>query len=339
MNTPDALPSLPYRRQFLRILQAFFLFFLLMPVRLSAAGETEPGAQRIPRGEVILPAQGTAGQACAVIFRLKQPAQSVSVTLQDAGGRTLTSAKGFLLPDRRPARFPYVYAALTGFSVYLEPAVYTLEYTVILENGRQIRKTRSLPVSAPQWPTETIRLDERNTGIRTDQSEERRAQIDKLNAILFSAQEDAPRFTGPYQKPVDSERITSGFGDRREFVYSGGGSDISAHYGLDFGVPTGTPVRAAGSGRVVMAENRISTGWSVVLEHLPGLYSLYYHLDELLCAAGDTVTAGSIIGKSGATGLATGPHLHWEFRLNGEAVSPDFFLQDGFARLGADTFR
>ena len=249
----------------------------------------------------------------------------------------LALAKRYL--EKHPSMTLDVYAALTGFSVYLEPAVYTLEYTVILENGRQIRKTRSLPVSAPQWPTETILLDERNTGIRTDQSEERRAQLDKLNAILFSAQEDAPRFTGPYQKPVDSERITSGFGDRREFVYTGGGSDISAHYGLDFGVPTGTPVRAAGSGRVVMAENRISTGWSVVLEHLPGLYSLYYHLDELLCAAGDTVTAGSIIGKSGATGLATGPHLHWEFRLNGEAVSPDFFLQDGFARLGADTFR
>ena len=55
-----------------------------------------------------------------------------------------------------------------------------------------------------------------------------------------------------------------------------------------------------------MAEDRISTGWSVVVEHLPGLYSLYYHMSELSVKEGDMVTQGQLLGKSGATGLATG---------------------------------
>ena len=77
-----------------------------------------------------------------------------------------------------------------------------------------------------------------------------------------------------------------------------------------------------------MAESRISTGWSVVVEHLPGLYSLYYHMSELSVKEGDMVSQGQLLGKSGATGLATGPHLHWEVRLNGSAVRPEFFLND-----------
>ena len=79
-----------------------------------------------------------------------------------------------------------------------------------------------------------------------------------------------------------------------------------------------------------MAENRISTGWSVVIEHLPGVYSLYYHMDSLTVEKGDMVKRGTLIGYSGATGLATGPHLHWEVRVNGNAVNPDFFVSDEF---------
>jgi murein DD-endopeptidase MepM/ murein hydrolase activator NlpD len=77
-----------------------------------------------------------------------------------------------------------------------------------------------------------------------------------------------------------------------------------------------------------MAENRISTGYSIVIEHLPGLYSLYYHLSKMDVKEGDMVKKGQLIGLSGSTGLATGPHLHWEMRLNGEAVRPEFFLSN-----------
>lgn len=188
----------------------------------------------------------------------------------------------------------------------------------------------SLPVQITprEFVKETIPLDSDNTAIRTDNSPERIAQINKLNTILATIHPDAIYQTEPFTPPTDATRRTSFFGDRRTYVYSDGTEATSLHYGIDYGIPTGSPVAACGAGKVVLAENRISTGWSVVIEHLPGLYSLYYHMDSLMVQEGQMIRQGDQIGVSGATGLATGPHLHWEIRLNMAAVSPDFFTQD-----------
>lgn len=179
-----------------------------------------------------------------------------------------------------------------------------------------------------EWDKETIQLDAKNTSIKTDTSPERTAQIDKLNDILFTTMPSDVYTLKKFSVPNPSTRYTAHFGDRRIYAYSNGKSSTSLHYGNDYGIPTGSEVRACADGKVVMAENRISTGWSVVIEHLPGLYSLYYHMSELTCSEGNMVKSGDLIGKSGATGLATGPHLHWEMRLNGSAVRPEFFLND-----------
>ena len=178
------------------------------------------------------------------------------------------------------------------------------------------------------FPEEVLQLDERNTNIKTDNSPERAAQIEKLNNILFTSMPSDIFSLKKFTRPTESQRYTAYCGDRRTYVYTNGKSSTSLHYGNDYGVPTGTEVKACAGGKVVMAESRISTGWSVVIEHLPGLYSLYYHMSELSVKEGDMVNQGQLIGKSGATGLATGPHLHWEVRLNGSAVRPEFFLND-----------
>jgi len=178
------------------------------------------------------------------------------------------------------------------------------------------------------FPEEVIPLDDRNTSIKTDNSPQRAAQIEKLNNILFTTMPSDIFSLKRFTNPSASQRYTAYFGDRRTYAYSNGKSSTSLHYGNDYGIPTGTDVYACATGKVVMAEDRISTGWSVVIEHLPGLYSLYYHMSELSVKEGDMVEQGKLIGKSGATGLATGPHLHWEVRLNGSAVRPEFFLSD-----------
>ena len=147
-------------------------------------------------------------------------------------------------------------------------------------------------------------------------------------AILETINPEAVYQTQPFTAPTAATRRTSFFADRRTFAYSNGKSSTSLHYGIDFGCPKGTPVTSCAAGKVVLAETRISTGWSGVIEHLPGLYSLYYHMDSLKVKEGDIVKAGDLVGLSGATGLATGPHLHWEIRLNMAAVSPDFFVQN-----------
>lgn len=190
--------------------------------------------------------------------------------------------------------------------------------------------TVTVPVKifAKDFVSETLDLDSTNTAIKTDSSDERKKQIDRLNKILGAKHLSAVYETHRFAVPNPAKRITSNFGDRRVYKYTNGKSSESLHYGIDYGVPTGNKVRACGRGKVVMAENRISTGWSVCIEHLPGLYSLYYHMDKLNVEVGKIVNQGDLIGVSGATGLATGPHLHWEVRLNMEAINPDFMLGD-----------
>ena len=187
----------------------------------------------------------------------------------------------------------------------------------------------NLPITVQKkdFVSETVELDDSNTAIKTDTSARRMYQIDRLNNILFTINTDSLYQKKPFTVPTTEKRITSLFGDRRVYAYSNGKSSTSLHHGIDYGIPTGTPVFACGTGKVVMAENRISTGWTVVLEHMPGLYSLYYHLDSFNVEEGQIVSQGSQIGFSGETGLATGPHLHWEVRLNGESVCPDFFTE------------
>lgn len=176
---------------------------------------------------------------------------------------------------------------------------------------------------------DVIELDPVNTAIKTNNSPKRSTQINKLNQILYTTNPENIYSLAPFVKPVDCERITSNYGERRVYKYSNGkSSQGNPHNGIDYGVPEGTKVCSCAAGKVVMAENRISTGWSIVIEHLPGLYSLYYHLSSMEVEEGDTVGAGDLIGLSGKTGLATGPHLHWEVRLNAYAINPDFFLSN-----------
>jgi murein DD-endopeptidase MepM/ murein hydrolase activator NlpD len=182
-----------------------------------------------------------------------------------------------------------------------------------------------LTVGSRDFVSEEISLDQRNTDIRTSPDPQKTAESAHLSAILFRTGTEV--FTGgPFIPPVNSTRRTSFFGDRRVFLYTDGSRDASIHAGIDYGVPRGTPVKACAPGRVVLARFRIVTGYSVVIEHLPGTYSLYYHLDKLHIEEGALVEAGTQLGESGATGLATGPHLHWEIRVAGENTDPDAFI-------------
>ncbi len=218
---------------------------------------------------------------------------------------------------------------LTGLplSSWLDEGDYSLKVTFYLDDSA---KEFELPVyfEAREFHSETVELDAANTAIKTNNSPERAAQIDKLNTILETSIATDIFNLKPFTSPTESTRYTAHFGDRRIYAYSNGKSSTSLHYGNDYGIPTGSEVRACGDGKVVMAEFRISTGWTVVIEHLPGLYSLYYHMDSLNAKEGDMVKQGELIGKSGSTGLSTGPHLHWEVRLNMCAVRPEFFMSN-----------
>lgn len=211
-------------------------------------------------------------------------------------------------------------------SSYLEPGKYIIKLELNAYGLEENMIEIPVEIGEKEFVKETIPLDSANTAIRTDNSRKRMEQIERLNKILGEKNAGAVYETSGFSYPTDATRRTSFFADRRVFVYSDGKKSESLHYGIDWGVPEGTNVASCGRGKIVMAEFRISTGWSVCIEHFPGLYSLYYHLCRLDVKEGQIVEKGQSIGLSGSTGLATGPHIHWEVRLNGEAVNPDWFI-------------
>ena len=117
--------------------------------------------------------------------------------------------------------------------------------------------------------------------------------------------------------------VTSEFGYRRD-PFTG---ERKGHSGMDLAVPTGTSVRAALPGTVTVSTyNRGGYGYYVMIDHGYGLSTLYGHNSQLLARVGQTVEAGDVIALSGSTGRSTGPHLHFEVRINGERTNPRSYL-------------
>ena len=117
--------------------------------------------------------------------------------------------------------------------------------------------------------------------------------------------------------------VTSEFGYRRD-PFTG---ERRGHTGMDLAVPTGTSVRAALPGTVTVSTyNQGGYGYYVMIDHGSGLSTLYGHNSQLLARVGQTVEAGDVIALSGSTGRSTGPHLHFEVRINGERTNPRSYL-------------
>ena len=117
---------------------------------------------------------------------------------------------------------------------------------------------------------------------------------------------------------------TGSFGRRRVF----NGQWRQPHSGMDIAAETGTPVRAPSAGRVIELGDFFFSGNLVYIDHGQGMISLFAHLSEIDVALGDQVEKGQIIGKVGATGRVTGPHLHWSLGLNGAWIDPALFVED-----------
>ena len=124
-------------------------------------------------------------------------------------------------------------------------------------------------------------------------------------------------WTSPFVRPVP-DPANSAFGTRSVL----NGQPRSPHSGADFISAAGTPIKSPSGGRVVLAGDRYYTGNTVVIDHGLTLFSLFAHLSEIQVKAGDDVKAGDVIGKVGATGRVTGPHLHWSVRLDGTRIDP-----------------
>lgn len=150
---------------------------------------------------------------------------------------------------------------------------------------------------------------------------------EKFSAFRYNANGREEYFDGsgrPLKKvllriPIEFARLSSTFGMRKHPVLG----RMRAHKGVDYAARTGTPIMAAGDGRVELAGWKSGYGKTVIINHGQGRSTLYGHMSSLgKIKRGQSVSQGSIIGRVGSTGLATGPHLHYEFRIGGKQVNP-----------------
>ena len=211
-------------------------------------------------------------------------------------------------------------------------------------------RTRTVPVEGSAPPAETeeiyrvaIPIEDLNTvwqniasAMGVTPTAEQQANADSIyNLIRYGAAGGGSGFAGSdvpfigadgFCSPIGENWrnvVTSEFGYRRD-PFTG---ERKGHSGMDLAVPTGTSVRAALPGTVTVSTyNQGGYGYYVMIDHGSGLSTLYGHNSQLLARVGQTVEAGDVIALSGSTGRSTGPHLHFEVRVNGERTNPRSYL-------------
>ncbi|MBI9106816.1 MAG: M23 family metallopeptidase [Spirochaetales bacterium] len=263
--------------------------------------------------QLIIPSEVTQGEVFTVFLTEDILENGITVSL-GRGGDIYSSTNSFSAVIDGARRT----LALLGVPSTLSPG----RYTVSASDGEETVETEFLVIKK-EFIEENIVLGKSMSSLRKSDDIRKAEQWRNLYAILKTVNTADVFEDDGLILPVESLRKTSFFGDRRTFKYNDGTSAQSIHNGIDYSAETGTPVYAAGDGKVLLSVERILSGLTVVIEHLPGVYSLYFHLDSIETGEGLMVKAGDLIGTVGSTGLVTGAHLHWEVRVAGVAVDPE----------------
>lgn len=191
----------------------------------------------------------------------------------------------------------------------------------------------SAPVEVPGLdqvlPTEALATDFENISSEVDLlTRQARIQQQGFLAMLDTLTARAEiRNHIPSIRPCDTGWLSSRFGFRKD-PFTG---KQTFHRGLDFSIPTGTPVRVTGDGVITVVQQQRGLGRLVKVDHGNGVMTVYAHLDKSLVSKGDIVKRGDKIALSGSSGRSTAPHLHYEIRVGGRAVNPLSYILDSYA--------
>jgi murein DD-endopeptidase MepM/ murein hydrolase activator NlpD len=249
---------------------------------------------------------GKQGQVLVVKVQGEEQATEVKGTFLS---RTIPFFREF-----RPGE-PTGYIGLLGIDMQDDPGSY--ELAVEVKQGEQAKQLsfnilvakEKFAVEHLKLPKEKVDLDEKAVARwKAEQEQVKDALTENSRLKLWHSN---------FLEPVNGKR-TGIFGSVRIM----NGQPRNPHNGEDIGAPLGADVAATNDGIVRITVDHIFSGKGVFVDHGLGFYSMYFHLSEILVKDGDLVTAGQIIGKVGATGRATGPHLHWGVKLNGARVNP-----------------
>jgi Peptidase family M23 len=215
--------------------------------------------------------------------------------------------------------FPYAGGQAAVVGVDLEVPAGDLPWLVaVLEPGQPPRALRGkLTIRKRDFKVQHLTLP--TAMVDLDPETERRAVAEGEHlSTLYRMVTPQRLWRGPFVRPVAGTEPATGFGSRRII----NGKPRAPHGGADYAASRGTPVVAANTGRVALVGDYFFPGRLVVLDHGLGVYTLYFHLDTVAVADGDTVDQGHVLGTVGATGRATGPHLHFGALVGGARVDP-----------------
>ena len=266
--------------------------------------------------------------AAGVTLKLSSPesSQGSLLLVELRSPKTLAELHGswsereipFWEEQRADENAPDVWHGLLGVDLEQKAGEYPLTLTgKLLESQSDLSCSVSVAVREGKFATESLRVAPNFVEPNTEQLARAEAERQRLRAIFATITPE--RFwQGSFQVPLAGASTGGNFGKRRVL----NGTPGSPHGGVDFPAPSGTPVHAAQRGRIVLAEPLYFSGNTVIIDHGLGLYTFYGHLESIDAKGGELVETGALLGKVGATGRVTGPHLHWGLTLNRARVNP-----------------
>jgi len=220
------------------------------------------------------------------------------------------------------------YVALQGTYALLKPGSYPLQLEATLPDGNKQSFEQSVIIKSGNYPTDPLLSVAADTIDPTTNDAETQ-KLGQLTAPVTPTRYWQAGFKNP--SPDFPDCHPSLFGDRRNYVGQGTNDTYHTfHSGLDFCGRVGTPIIAAADGVVVFTGMLTVHGNTTIIDHGWGIYSMYCHQSEFDVQVGQQVKAGDLIGKVGATGRVTGPHLHFEIWVNGIEVNPIDWLSNTY---------
>jgi murein DD-endopeptidase MepM/ murein hydrolase activator NlpD len=252
-----------------------------------------------------------------------RPGELVVLTIRTGPSAAPVTVRAFNRDVPAYAMGGSTWRALVGIDLSVKPGTHRV--AIQTADGRHASHT--LTVRPRTFRTRTLTVDPAFVTPPPEEAERIAREARELERI-WEASQPKRLWEGSFVRPVP-QPANSAFGTRSVF----NGEPRSQHSGADFASPAGTPIQAPSAGRIVLASSRYFSGNTVVIDHGLGLFSLFAHLSVIGVQKGDTVKAGEEIGRVGATGRVTGPHLHWSVRVNGARIDPLSLLDPRIAKV------
>ena len=250
-------------------------------------------------------------------YRELKPGEIVKVTLQNENNVKLAHIK---FSGKKIAMTRIIdgeeFQAIIGLDMAIKPDTYSISVLVLFNDGKQITIKKNFSVETKEFPVKRLWVNEKFV---TPPQEvlERISRESVLTRAVYEIYSPHWMGDGSFIVPL-AGKVTPNFGEKRFF----NDQPRSSHSGIDISSPTGTPIKASNSGKIVLANNLYFAGKAVIINHGLGIFSFYCHLSKINVQIGGKVKKGQVIGEVGATGRVTGPHLHWSIKIMGSRVDP-----------------